>query len=78
MTDPREALARTAVPARTDALAAVLELHHPIPAAVSSRDGMREVTVCAHCAEPAWPCATVAAIYAAAPHLTAAPLDGAA
>ena len=63
--------------ARADALTAVLELHHPITATVTSRDGMREVTVCAHCAEPAWPCATVAPIYAALPHLAGAPLDAA-
>lgn len=76
MTDPRDALARTAVPARTDALAAVLELHKPVPCTITDGTAVTEGTTCDHCLEPAWPCATVAAIYAAAPHLTAAPLDG--
>lgn len=58
------AAARTNVPALADALDAVLELHKPIPAAMTSNGGVSDVTVCDHCLDPAWPCPTVTAITA--------------
>ena len=48
------------------ALDAVLELHKPIQASMTSRDGVSDVTVCDHCLDPTWPCQTVAAITTAA------------
>lgn len=63
------AAARTDVPwlleqvgIRDKALEAVLELHKPIQASMTSRDGVSDVTVCDHCFDPTWPCPTVAAI----------------
>ena len=63
------AAARTDVPwlleqvgIRDKALEAVLELHKPIQASMTSRDGVSDVTVCDHCLDPTWPCPTVAAI----------------
>lgn len=47
---------------RDKALDAVLELHKPIQASMTSRDGVSDVTVCDHCLAPTWPCPTVAAI----------------
>ena len=44
------------------AVAAVLELHKPVQARMTSSDGVRDVTVCDHCLDPTWPCQTVAAI----------------
>ena len=44
------------------ALDAVLELHKPVQARMTSSDGVRDVTVCDHCLDPTWPCQTVAAI----------------
>ena len=55
------ALAR-AVCRTVPALDAVLELHKPVQARMTSSDGVRDVTVCDHCLDPTWPCATVAAI----------------
>ena len=56
------AAARTDVPALVDALQAVLELHKPIQATMTSHGGVSDVTVCDHCLDPTWPCPTVAAI----------------
>ena len=55
------ALAR-AVCRTVPALDAVLELHKPVQARMTSSDGVRDVTVCDHCLDPTWPCQTVAAI----------------
>ena len=63
------AAARTDVPwllgqveIRDKALESVLELHKPVRASMTSRDGVSDVTVCDHCLDPTWPCQTVAAI----------------
>ena len=63
------AAARTDVPwlleqveLRDKALDAVLELHKPIQASMTTNSGVSDTTVCAHCLDPAWPCATVATI----------------
>ena len=55
------ALAR-AVCRTVPALDAVLELHKPVQARMTSNDGVRDVTVCDHCLDPTWPCPTVATI----------------
>ena len=55
------ALAR-AVCRTVPALDAVLKLHKPVQARMTSSDGVRDVTVCDHCLDPTWPCQTVAAI----------------
>ena len=47
---------------RDKALEAVLELHKPIQASMTSNGGVSDVTVCDHCLDPTWPCQTVAAI----------------
>ena len=47
------------------AVAAVLKLHKPVQARMTSNDGVRDVTVCDHCLDPTWPCQTVAAIITA-------------
>ena len=47
---------------RDKALDAVLELHKPIQASMTTNSGVIDTTVCAHCLDPAWPCATVATI----------------
>lgn len=63
------AAARTDVPwlleqvkLRDKALEAVLELHKPIPCTITDGTGVTEGTVCDHCLNPEWPCATVRAI----------------
>ena len=63
------AAARTDVPwllgqveIRDKALESVLELHKPVRASMTSRDGVSDVTVCDHCLDPTWPCPTVEAI----------------
>ena len=47
---------------RDKALEAVLELHKPIQASMTTNSGVRDVTVCDHCLNPEWPCPTVEAI----------------
>ena len=63
------AAARTDVPwllgqveIRDKALESVLELHKPVRASMTSRDGVSDVKVCDHCLDPTWPCPTVEAI----------------
>lgn len=47
---------------RDKALEAVLDLHRPVPATMTSNGGVIDITVCDHCVDPAWPCPTVTAI----------------
>lgn len=54
--------ARTTVPRLVRVVDAVLELHKPIPCTITYKNGVTEGTVCDHCLDPTWPCATVATI----------------
>ena len=56
------AAARTTVPALLDALDAVLEVHKPIPCTITNGSDVTDGTVCEHCLNPEYPCATVTAI----------------
>ena len=63
------AAARTDVPwlldqvaLRDKALEAVLEVHKPIPCTITNGSDVTNGTVCEHCLNPEYPCATVTAI----------------